>query len=82
MINDVHWIAGTVQFRLDEKTAYSVEELLGMVLAHAKQQAEDFTDQKIKVRTWLNICRDQDLGNLGRNWSNFAIQKPWGKLQF
>jgi molecular chaperone DnaK (HSP70) len=34
---------------LDEETAYSVEELLGMVLAHAKQQAEDFTEQKIKV---------------------------------
>ena len=42
--------AGTVQFRLDENTAYSVEELLGMVLAHAKQQAEDFTEQKIKVK--------------------------------
>ena len=29
---------------------FSVEELLGMVFAHAKKQAEDFTEQKIKVK--------------------------------
>jgi len=39
---------GTVQFRLDEDTVYSVEEMLGMLFAHAKKQAEDFTEQKIK----------------------------------
>jgi hypothetical protein len=48
-------ILGTVQFRLDEDTAYSVEELLGMILAHAKQQAEDFTQQKIKVIIYTNV---------------------------
>jgi len=39
---------GTVQFRVDDETVYSVEEMLGMIFAHAKKQAEDFTEQKIK----------------------------------
>jgi len=39
---------GTVLFRHDESTVYSVEELLGMVFAHAKTQAETFTEQTIK----------------------------------
>jgi len=39
---------GTVLFRHDDSTVYSVEELLGMVLAHAKHQAEAFTEQPIK----------------------------------
>ena len=34
---------GTVVFRHDEETTYSVEELLGMILAHAKTQAETYT---------------------------------------
>jgi len=39
---------GTVVFRHDSDTAYSVEELLGMVFAHAKTQAETFTEQAVK----------------------------------
>jgi len=39
---------GTVQFRISEDTAYSVEELLGMIFAHAKTQAEGFAEQKVK----------------------------------
>ena len=38
----------TVMFRHDEETLYSVEELLGMVLAHAKTQAETFTGQAVR----------------------------------
>jgi len=37
---------GTVLFRHDESTTYSPEELLGMILTHAKQIAEDYTEQK------------------------------------
>merc|ERR1712106_1260621 len=39
---------GTVVFRHDESTTYSVEELIGMMLAHAKTQAETYTEQVIK----------------------------------
>lgn len=39
---------GTVLFRHDQDTTYSVEELLGMVLAHARSQAETFTEQAVK----------------------------------
>jgi len=39
---------GTVVFRHDDETTYSVEELIGMVLAHAKTQAESFTEQPVK----------------------------------
>jgi len=39
---------GTVVFRHDEETTYSVEELIGMVMAHAKTQAEAFTEQTVK----------------------------------
>jgi len=39
---------GTVVFVHDSETKYSVEELLGMILAHAKAQAEAFTEQSIK----------------------------------
>merc|ERR1711971_467662 len=35
-------------FRHDSETTYSVEELLGMILSHAKTQAETFTEQPIK----------------------------------
>merc|ERR1719211_560873 len=41
-------IRGTVIFRHDSETTYSVEELLGMILSHAKTQAETFTEQPIK----------------------------------
>ena len=41
---------GTVMFEHAEGVTYSVEELLGMVLAHAKSQAEAYTEQKIKVQ--------------------------------
>jgi len=41
-------IRGTVIFRHDSETTYSVEELLGMILSHAKAQAETFTEQPIK----------------------------------
>merc|ERR1719244_1057753 len=39
---------GTVMFRHDSETVYSVEELLGMIFAHAKTQAETFTEQAVK----------------------------------
>jgi len=39
---------GTVLFRHDSDTVYSVEELLGMIFAHAKTQAETFTEQAVK----------------------------------
>ena len=39
---------GTVVFRHDEDTVYSVEELLGMILAHAKSQAESYTGQTVR----------------------------------
>jgi len=39
---------GTVEFKLASGEVYSVEELLGMIFSHAKKQAEDFTDQKVK----------------------------------
>merc|ERR1719244_1501376 len=39
---------GTVVFRHDSETTYSVEELIGMILAHAKTQAETFTEQAVK----------------------------------
>ena len=39
---------GTVMFRHDEETVYSVEELLGMILAHAKSQAETYTGQAVR----------------------------------
>jgi len=39
---------GTVVFRHDDETTYSVEELIGMMLAHAKTQAESFTEQTVK----------------------------------
>jgi len=39
---------GTVMFRHDSDTVYSVEELLGMMFAHAKTQAETFTEQAVK----------------------------------
>merc|ERR1719431_2161315 len=35
-------------FRHDSDTVYSVEELLGMLFAHAKTQAETFTEQAVK----------------------------------
>merc|ERR1719419_642762 len=35
-------------FRHDSETVYSVEELLGMIFAHAKTQAETFTEQAVK----------------------------------
>merc|ERR1712004_830335 len=41
-------VRGTVIFRHDSETTYSVEELLGMILSHAKTQAETFTEQPIK----------------------------------
>jgi hypoxia up-regulated 1 len=37
-----------VVFRHDSDTAYSVEELLGLLFAHAKTQAESFTEQAVK----------------------------------
>jgi len=39
---------GTVLFQHDAETTYSPEELLGMILFHAKGQAEAYTEQKIK----------------------------------
>ena len=38
----------TVCFKHDEETTYSVEELVAMMLAHAKSIAEAFTNQKVK----------------------------------
>ncbi|XP_059087977.1 hypoxia up-regulated protein 1-like isoform X2 [Tigriopus californicus] len=39
---------GTVMFQHDENTVYTVEELIGMILEHAKSIAETYTEQKIK----------------------------------
>jgi len=39
---------GTVVFRTPDDVLYSVEELVGMLLAHAKNQAEVYTEQAIK----------------------------------
>jgi len=39
---------GTVLFRTPDDIVYSVEELIGMMLAHAKNQAEVYTEQSIK----------------------------------
>ncbi|XP_064595263.1 hypoxia up-regulated protein 1-like isoform X2 [Liolophura sinensis] len=39
---------GTVRFRIDEETEYSPEELLGMILERAKEDAETFAEQPIK----------------------------------
>ena len=64
---EAHPDRGTVVFKHDEETRFTVEELIGMILSHAKQIAEDYTDQKIRdivittpvyfnqVRTWLGI---------------------------
>jgi hypoxia up-regulated 1 len=38
---------GTVLFQHDDKTAYSPEELLAMILQHAAKIAEDFAGQKV-----------------------------------
>ncbi len=38
----------TVCFRHDEDTLYTVEELVAMILQHAKHIAEEFTEQKVK----------------------------------
>jgi len=38
----------TVCFKHDEETTYSVEELVAMILAHAKSIAESFANQKVK----------------------------------
>ena len=38
----------TVCFKHDEETTYSVEELVAMMLSHAKSMAEAFTEQKVK----------------------------------
>uniref|UniRef100_A0A646QJH2 Hypoxia up-regulated protein 1 n=1 Tax=Hemiscolopendra marginata TaxID=943146 RepID=A0A646QJH2_9MYRI len=39
---------GTVLFRKDENSTFSVEELLSMILHRAKELAQDFADQAIK----------------------------------
>jgi hypoxia up-regulated 1 len=39
---------GTVVFRHDDETAFTVEELVGMILTHAKNIAEEYTEQKIR----------------------------------
>ena len=39
---------GTVVFKHDEETKFSVEELVGMILSHAKDTAEEYTTQKIR----------------------------------
>lgn len=39
---------GTVMFQHDENTVYTVEELIAMILEHAKSIAESYTEQKIK----------------------------------
>jgi len=41
-------IRGTVVFRHDENTTFSVEELMGMILTHAKNIAEEYTEQKVR----------------------------------
>ena len=38
----------TVCFKHDEETTYSVEELVAMILSHAKTISESFTGQKVK----------------------------------
>ena len=38
---------GTVLFQHDDKTTYSPEELLAMILQHASKIAEDFSEQKV-----------------------------------
>ena len=38
---------GTVLFQHDDKTTYSPEELLAMILQHAAKIAEDFSEQKV-----------------------------------
>lgn len=38
----------SVCFKHDEETIYSVEELVAMILSHAKTIAESFTNQKVK----------------------------------
>ena len=43
-----HPETGTVMFQHDEDTVYTVEELLGMILEHARSIGEAFTEQKIK----------------------------------
>ena len=45
---EAHPDRGTVVFKHDEETRFTVEELIGMILSHAKQIAEDYTDQKIR----------------------------------
>lgn len=39
---------GTVAFKHDENTVFTVEELMGMILTHAKNIAEEYTEQKIR----------------------------------
>ena len=39
---------GTVLFQHDEETTYTPEELLAMVLEHARRIARDYTEQKVK----------------------------------
>ena len=39
---------GTVVFKHDEETKFSVEELVGMILSHATDTAEEYTTQKIR----------------------------------
>jgi hypoxia up-regulated 1 len=39
---------GTIQFRTSEDAVWSVEELMAMMFSHARQQAEAYTEQKIK----------------------------------
>ena len=36
-------------FRTSEDIVYTIEELLAMIFSHAKNQAEVYADQKIKV---------------------------------
>lgn len=38
---------GTVQFRIDEDTAYTVEELLAQIVTHAVENAATFAEQEI-----------------------------------
>ncbi|XP_055866156.1 hypoxia up-regulated protein 1-like isoform X2 [Biomphalaria glabrata] len=39
---------GTVLFKIDDDTIYSVEELLAMILEQAKEYAQNFAEQEIK----------------------------------
>ncbi len=43
-----HHERGTVVFQHDEETVYTVEELMAMILEHAKSIGETYTEQKIK----------------------------------